>query len=229
MDSKSIIIASFLLSSALHVPLYAFVDSFYFPDHSQQSVEKTQPTFTYVPLEREVRVTKVQPSYVEQRKESNPIKQIAHTNMPPKKGSEPTKDFIDKTDADILDELLALTPKAAVSRVIPPTVDDLDLSNTTVREAFFSYYDLLSTLIARFAVYPEDARIKRIEGVAYVSFLLRQNGSLGDVLLRQSSGNGLLDRSALSAVQNAAPFPPLPIELHRDRIRINVPISFEID
>jgi len=229
MNPKSLIVATFLFSTVLHVPLYSYLDSLYFPHQTDLAMKNKQSTFTYVPRKRNMRVTKVPRAIVQKLKQSKPIKQIVKKIVPQKKTNELAVKTALKTDADILDELMAIRPKAAVSRIIPPIVDNIDLSNDSIREAFFTYYDLLSTLIARFAVYPEDARLKRAQGVSYVSFLLRQNGSLGDILLKQSSGHGSLDRSALSAVQNAAPFPPLPIELRKDTIRINVPISFEID
>ena len=229
MNSKSLLVATFIVSTALHIPIYSYLDSLYFPSDDTSILKAKQPTFTYVPSERKVRVTKVSRDLVQKVTQANPIKQIAKKILPQKKTDTTSVQKSTRDDSDILDELIAMKPKAAVSRVIPPTVDDIDFSNETIRAAFFNYYDLLSALIARFAVYPEEARLERIDGVAYVSFLLRQNGSLGDVLIKQSSGNGSLDRSALSAVQNAAPFPPLPIELRKEAIRINVPISFEID
>jgi protein TonB len=47
-------------------------------------------------------------------------------------------------------------------------------------------------------------------GSATVTFAIKANGSLSDVRLRQSSGNGQLDRAALEMVRDAAPFSPPP-------------------
>jgi TolA protein len=47
-----------------------------------------------------------------------------------------------------------------------------------------------------------------LTGVVY--FRLMRNGSVEDVRIETSSGNGYFDRAAIRAVKSAAPFPPLP-------------------
>jgi periplasmic protein TonB len=229
MDIKPLIAATFIFSAAVHMPIVFFLEHYYFGSLAHSSQSKESPVFSYVPEERDLQIKKIARPFVETVKESVRPQQDS-TEPESQKHLKPTqqKKHISRTGDEILAELIGLSSMAQVSQVIPPTVENVDLSDSTVRQAFFNYYDLLSTLIARFAVYPEDARRQKLEGVAYVSFLLRKNGSLGEILLRHSSGYGLLDRSAMSAVQNAAPFPPLPVEINKDTIRINVPISFEI-
>lgn len=229
MNVKPLVVASFVFSAAVHMPAFIFLEQYYFGHSADHVQSKESPVFTYVPPERDLRVKKVVRPFVETVKKV--LSPLAKSNDSITKEIErpvAEKGGLSKTDEEILAELIGLSSSAQVSQVIPPTVEDVDFSDASVREAFFDYYDLLSTLIARFAVYPEDARRQRLEGVAYVSFTLRRNGLLSEILLRQSSGYGILDRSAMSAVQNAAPFPPLPLEINKDTLRINVPISFEI-
>lgn len=45
---------------------------------------------------------------------------------------------------------------------------------------------------------------------AVISFRIRSDGSIADLAVRESSGFDTYDLTALRAVQNAAPFPPLP-------------------
>jgi len=53
---------------------------------------------------------------------------------------------------------------------------------------------------------PKDTESLRIK----VQFVAHRNGSMGNLRLIKSSGNALADQAALRAVQNAAPFKPLP-------------------
>jgi TonB family protein len=113
--------------------------------------------------------------------------------------------------------------------ILKPIVENVDLRNQVVRSIFYNYYELLSKLIARFAVYPYEAKQKGQHGVVYVSFLLKNNGTIRELFVQHSSGFGVLDVAAISAIQNAAPFPPLPLELQGKEIRLHVPVSFEIE
>lgn len=47
---------------------------------------------------------------------------------------------------------------------------------------------------------------------ATVSFSLGANGKISNLVLKQSSGDDSFDRSAMTSVQNAVPYTPLPIE-----------------
>jgi protein TonB len=57
---------------------------------------------------------------------------------------------------------------------------------------------------------------------AVVSFRIQRDGSLSDLTIRETSGFNTFDLSALRAVQNAAPFPPLPRAYHHDWLGVNL-------
>lgn len=61
---------------------------------------------------------------------------------------------------------------------------------------------------------------------AIVSFRIQRDGSISDVTMRLSSSIDVFDLAALRAVQNAAPFPPLPraYTLNHDSVGVNVTI-----
>ncbi len=85
----------------------------------------------------------------------------------------------------------------------------------------FGYYrDLLERMVARkWRTIDVDARLQTAPPVI-VTFLIRRNGVAGDVRLEQSSGNRALDYSALRAIYEAQPFPPLPAGYERDEAKI---------
>ncbi len=60
-----------------------------------------------------------------------------------------------------------------------------------------------------------DPRIREAP-VVIITFVLYRNGNVSDVQVTQSSGIGLLDRSAQRAILEAAPFPPIPAGYEKD-------------
>jgi len=56
-------------------------------------------------------------------------------------------------------------------------------------------------------VYPPQARLRQLEGVAQVRFAIGATGAPRDLVLAASTGHALLDRAALAAVAAAAPLP----------------------
>jgi len=57
---------------------------------------------------------------------------------------------------------------------------------------------------------------------AVISFRIERDGSLADLRVSESSGYNSFDLAALRAVQNAAPFPPLPRAYRRDDLGVNL-------
>jgi protein TonB len=85
---------------------------------------------------------------------------------------------------------------------------------------FGAYRDLLEQSVARhWRTSDVDPRLQTAPTVI-VTFLIRRNGSTSDVRLVQPSGNRTLDDSALRAVYEASPFPPLPAQYERGDARI---------
>jgi colicin import membrane protein len=61
---------------------------------------------------------------------------------------------------------------------------------------------------------------------AVVHFTIRRDGTLADIVLEQSSGDSVVDRNALRAVQASNPLPPLPYQYGKDSLGVH--FYFEI-
>ncbi len=85
----------------------------------------------------------------------------------------------------------------------------------------FGYYrDLLEQAVARrWRTNDVDPRLRTAPPVI-VTFIIRRDGSISDVRVEQSSGNRALDYSAMRAIYEAAPFPPLTEGFERNEARI---------
>ena len=67
----------------------------------------------------------------------------------------------------------------------------------------------------------------RFQGTVQLSFRLSRSGALLDSGIARSSGMAALDRAAMEALTDAAPFPPPPTELPDERLSFVIPIAFE--
>ncbi len=80
--------------------------------------------------------------------------------------------------------------------------------------------------IANAKYYPRIARRRGMEGRPIIAFTLDRQGRLTKVDLAQTSGYQLLDRAALKAVHQAAPYPEIPAPLKMNSFQFKLPISF---
>ena len=80
--------------------------------------------------------------------------------------------------------------------------------------------------IANAKYYPRIARRRGMEGQPIIAFTLDRQGRLTKVDLARTSGYQLLDRAALEAVHQAAPYPKIPASLKMDSFQFKLPISF---
>lgn len=74
--------------------------------------------------------------------------------------------------------------------------------------------------------YPTEARARRLQGVAYVTFTMDRQGRVLAVSLERTSGHASLDREALSLVHRAQPLPSPPADIAGDNITLTVPVEF---
>lgn len=64
--------------------------------------------------------------------------------------------------------------------------------------------------------YPEEARRRGLSGSLILDVALNADGSVNDIIIRQSSGESVLDDAAIRIVRLAAPFAPLPPNIRTD-------------
>jgi len=77
--------------------------------------------------------------------------------------------------------------------------------------------------IARTLRYPPEARRREWQGRVMIAFVLRADGTVAGLGVRESSGHPILDEAALAAVRDAAPYPPPGMD-----VLVVVPLSFRL-
>ena len=84
-------------------------------------------------------------------------------------------------------------------------------------------YEYIKRRIRQHLVYHPQAKRLGIQGTVTVAFIIGADGQARNAAVTKTSGHGMLDESALRAVNSASPFPPPP-----KAARIVVPISFSL-
>ncbi len=101
--------------------------------------------------------------------------------------------------------------------------------NLTSRDdAIRSFLAQVRRRIDRSKHYPFAARRRHMEGRVTVRFAIRPDGSVDGLEVAESSKMPLLDKAALEAVRQAAPFPEFPKEQLRHSLVVEIGIVFEL-
>jgi pilus assembly protein CpaC len=78
-------------------------------------------------------------------------------------------------------------------------------------------------------VYPAEAQEKELRGTVKLSLYLFSTGELREVKITQSSGSRILDENAIRMIRQIAPFPSFPPGIEEKELRINIPISYNVE
>jgi protein TonB len=160
------------------------------------------------------------------RMRSNPpeIKDLKQIHIP--KPQVP-KIFLDKVDTP---SASTLTESMGVPE-IPGVASDMARWQPGATGDYMSqadYFDMVRMRIESRKKYPDAARKRQIEGRVEVAFILGPDGSVAEASVTKTSRHPDLDRAALLAVQNAAPFPRPPSRLFEGPLKMTITIMFEL-
>ena len=101
-------------------------------------------------------------------------------------------------------------------------------SERLAKEELLSYQEIIKKKIESAKRYPRKARRKRIEGIVYLKFIILSNGSLKEVKIKRSSGSSILDEEAVSTINRASPFSPLPGGLKKESLTLELSLLFRL-
>jgi protein TonB len=91
--------------------------------------------------------------------------------------------------------------------------------------------DYLASLLAwleRHKEYPREAQRRRQEGTAILAFELDRQGRVLSYRVKTSSGFAELDREVEAMIRRAEPLPPMPADMVRARLELQVPVQFRL-
>lgn len=96
--------------------------------------------------------------------------------------------------------------------------------NNALGDRFGAYADLVAQRVTE--KWQNGALAGQSAPIAIITFDIQRDGSIRNAKVAQPSGNSTMDYSALRAVMDAAPFPPLPSGF--DRNEANVQLQFQL-
>jgi TonB family protein len=104
--------------------------------------------------------------------------------------------------------------------------DTVDLGHSSRK--YMDYLIRLRKQIEGQWEYPPEAYAKKQTGTAVLQFSIASNGNLLNALILSSSGFEDLDSGALSVVEAAAPYAPLPENFNLSRLHIIARFQYDI-
>ena len=108
---------------------------------------------------------------------------------------------------------------------------NLELASVNLGEAKQSFNDFLKAVRDRIKeVQRFPPRVRNLDDgtTTTVRFTLFKDGTIRNPVVTDSSGAKALDNAAITAVQNAVPYPPFPEEQEGNSLRLEIPIIFEL-
>jgi len=109
--------------------------------------------------------------------------------------------------------------------------DDEDEVDFSIAEALAmrDYTPLVVREIYKKIRYPSRAVDKGYEGTVRMTIVVSRSGALESVTITQESRHSMLNKAAIKATEQAAPFPELPAALNTDQFEITVPVTFKLE
>lgn len=91
-----------------------------------------------------------------------------------------------------------------------------------------NYFGRLVAWLNRYKDYPPEAKKRKQQGTVVLAFSIDRAGEVLAARIHTSSGYPLLDRAALAMLDRAAPLPPMPDSMPRERLHLAVPIEYSL-
>jgi len=95
-------------------------------------------------------------------------------------------------------------------------------------DALAAWHARLSAQLKSKQHYPEAARAKGQQGVAYLSFTIDRSGRVLSARISQSSGSAELDEETIALARRSSPLPPPPPEVAGGQFPFTLPIRFSV-
>jgi TonB family protein len=124
--------------------------------------------------------------------------------------------------------LRALLPAAAASLVGRQLLAQPSSLSPAETAAMKDYVRRAGDHIAKFRRDPFTNNRTIMKGRVVVRVTVARDGKLLDVAVVQSSGNATIDASELDTVRRAAPLPPLPPEVTKPSMKMDMPVNYEV-
>ncbi len=91
------------------------------------------------------------------------------------------------------------------------------------------YAELVQQKVSSSIAYPYEAQENRWQGTVRLALVIRKDGSLRDVFVKESSGYDVFDQDAVNTAQTLAPNSAFPASIKKDEITVTLPIVYSLE
>lgn len=99
----------------------------------------------------------------------------------------------------------------------------------TISEDLKPYAQSVQQRVSSAIAYPYEAQENRWQGTVKLALVIRKDGSLRDVFVKESSGYDVFDQDAVNTAQILAPYGTFPSGITQDEITVTLPIVYSLD
>lgn len=143
--------------------------------------------------------------------------------VPPDRLVDDPHHAIPKADQTAPEQVKEAPPSSAPKKTEAATTGRAVLSD----KAASIFQQRLLAHIARYRLYPDDAKRNGVQGVVTVLFAMRRDGTVTGAWVRGTSGNRTLDDAAIDTIRRAVPLPGIPPEMP-DSLNVLIPVAFNL-
>ena len=200
------------------------------------------------PMERSVDASHVEPEVVHrseasQRATSTPVEQARpiateSTNFQPvEQVARPVHDPIETAPAIPPHEMPSSPPHPAESTAMEKQVAQEEktlvakaapAATPTARADYGWVRDALWRRIVEMKHYPSQARLNHLEGKVILRAVIKADGQLADLMVKESSGHRILDDAAMEVIRRICPV-PMKHALGKPEIVVMIPIDYRLE
>ena len=147
-------------------------------------------------------------------------------------GDAEKKDFdefelLDQSDEDEMDvameeEMLDMTEEEMLT-------EDLPANTSNISKIIKGYVKAVQNKIYQSISFPYEAKEQGWTGTTTLTLIILSDGSINEVIVKESSGHEIFDTDAINTTQILAPFEPFPSELDLEELEVTIPIVYSPD
>ena len=138
----------------------------------------------------------------------------------------PKKKIEKKIDVKkIIPQKKSIEQKKSKEEIVGGTLKGIE--GGTSKGIISQYVTQIYKLIDSKKNYPRQSLIRKEEGVVLLQIIIRNDGKLMSIKSLKAKHQRLVD-SSFSAVEDARPFPPFPLEILRKKMIIEIPLIYKI-
>jgi len=127
-----------------------------------------------------------------------------------------------------MEQPAAATPAASVQPAQPTGVQNLPVRSMPAPQRDYGWLaETLRDRIEQLKRYPPMARMNNWQGKVVLKFVVREDGTVENLEVVQSSGHTVLDEAAMETIRQASPL-PLKHALGKPRVTFQFPINYAL-